>query len=116
VPREGAALESGRQRQNGMVYDVNTLLPADSALMILASGDINDHGEITGFACVVSGNACGNEVHAFVAILAPASGHDAEARPSAPGPERHVLVPPQVQARMRQLHRLGRMPHAQPLP
>ena len=65
---------------------------------------------------VVSGDACGNEAHAFVAILAPASGHDAEARPSGPGAERQVFVPPQVQARMRQLQRLGRMPDAQPLP
>jgi probable HAF family extracellular repeat protein len=102
--------------QNGAVYDLNNLLPADSPLMILASGDINNYGEITGFACVVSGNACGNEVHAFVAILAPASGHDAEARPGASGGERQVFVPPQVQARMRQWHRLGRMPHAQLLP
>ena len=102
--------------QNGTVYDLNSLLPPDSPLTILASGDINNYGEITGFACVVSGNACGNEVHAFVAILAPASGHDAAARPSAPAAERHVFVPPQVQARMRLLHRLGRMPDAQPLP
>lgn len=100
--------------QNGKVYDLNQLLPADSPLLAQASGDINDHGEITGFACVVSGNVCGNEVHAFVAILAPGSGQDAESRA---GAERHVLVPPQLQARMRQMLRFGRMPsHLQPNP
>ena len=98
--------------QNGTVYDVNELLPADSPLMILASGDINDHGEITGFACVVSGNACGNEVHAFVAIPAPSSGQDAQRRTA----ERHVLVPQQLQERLRQLHRSALMPAVQPPP
>lgn len=100
--------------QNGKVYDLNQLLPADSTLMAQASGDINNHGEITGFACVVSGNVCSDEVHAFVAILAPGAGHDAEARTVA---ERHVLVPPQLQARVRQMLRFGRMPpHMQPSP
>jgi len=99
--------------QNGVAYDLNRLLPADSPLLILASGDINNYGEITGFACVVNGNACGNEVHAFVAILAPASGHDAQAWA---GAERHVFVPPQLQARMRQLHRIPRTPPVQARP
>jgi len=98
--------------QNGTVYDVNKLLPADTPLLILASGDINNQGEITGFACVVSRNACGNEVHAFVAILAPSSGHDAEVRSGAA--ERPVFVPPQLQERMRQLHRSARLPPLQP--
>jgi probable HAF family extracellular repeat protein len=98
--------------ENGTVYDLNQLLPADSPLMILASGDINNQGEITGFACVVSGNVCGNEVHAFVAILAPGSGHAGTARA---GPERQVFVPPQLQARVQQMSRFGRMaPHMPP--
>jgi probable HAF family extracellular repeat protein len=101
--------------QNGAVYDVNTLLPPDSPLLVLASGDINDSGEITGFACVVSGNVCGNEVHAFVAILAPPPG-EAATRTSGTLLERHVLVPPAVQARMRTLHRPGHMPSLQSLP
>jgi hypothetical protein len=80
--------------------------------MILASGDINNHGEITGFACVVSGSACGTEVHAFVAILAPSSAHDGERRTA----ERHVFVPRQLQERLRQLHRSALMPVVQPPP
>ena len=100
--------------QNGAVYDLNALLPADSTLLAQASGDINNHGEITGFACVVSGNVCSDEAHAFVAIPAPGSGRDAEARSSA---EHRVFVPPQLQARLRQMLRYGRMaPHMQPYP
>lgn len=102
--------------QNGTVYDVNTLLPPDSPLLVLASGDINDSGEITGFACVVSGNVCGNEVHAFVAILAPPPPEDAATRMSGTLLERHIFVPPAVQARVRALHRPGHVPPAQPLP
>ena len=101
--------------QNGAVYDVNTLLPPDSPLLVLASGDINNSGEITGFACVVSGNACGNELHAFVAILAPAPA-DASTRASGTLLERHVFVPPQVQAQMRALHRPAHPPPTHPLP
>ena len=101
--------------QNGTVYDVNDLLPADSPLLVLAAGDINNDGEITGQACVVVGNACGTELHAFVAILAPGSGL---ARSQVVRAARHVYVPAQVQAQIQQMQRFGRMPpmRGHPLP
>ena len=94
--------------QNGTVYDVNDLLPPDSPLLVLGSGDINNYGEITGQACVVVGSACGTELHAFVAILAPGSAQAAGAHVA--HAERHIYVPPQLQAQMRQMQGMGRMP------
>ena len=100
--------------QNGTVYDVNDLLPADSPLLVLAAGDINNLGEITGQACLVVGTACGTELHTFVAILASGAAHDLGARPARG--ERHIYVPPQVRAQIRQMQRLGRMPPMSPHP
>jgi hypothetical protein len=45
----------------------------NAPLYLLETGDINDRGEITGLACVVVDGACGNEMHTFVAIVAPGS-------------------------------------------
>jgi hypothetical protein len=74
---------------------------------LLASGDINDRGVITGLACVLVSGACSGVLHSFVAIVAPAvaatlapSGAEAAARPA---------VPAEVRARVRQQQRLGRM-------
>ena len=58
--------------QNGQIYDLNTLVPAGSALYMLSTGDINDHGDITGQACVVA-SGC-TVFHTFVAIPAPGTG------------------------------------------
>jgi probable HAF family extracellular repeat protein len=55
--------------QNGRIYDLNTLVPANSALYMVGTGDINDHGDITGEACVVA-SGC-TVFHTFVAIPAP---------------------------------------------
>jgi probable HAF family extracellular repeat protein len=55
--------------QNGQIYDLNTLVPANSGLYMISTGDINDHGDITGQACVVA-SGC-TELHTFVAIPAP---------------------------------------------
>jgi probable HAF family extracellular repeat protein len=55
--------------QNGRIYDLNSLVPANSALYMVATGDINDHGDITGEACVVA-SGC-TVFHTFVAIPAP---------------------------------------------
>lgn len=59
--------------QDGTMYDLNTLVQPDAPLYLLETGDINDRGEITGLACVVVDGACGNEMHTFVAIVAPGS-------------------------------------------
>jgi probable HAF family extracellular repeat protein len=55
----------------GRMYDLNTLVQADAPLYLLETGDINDRGEITGLACVVVAGVCGNDIHVFVAIVAP---------------------------------------------
>lgn len=55
--------------QNGRIYDLNTLVPAGSTLHMVSTGDINDHGDITGQACVIA-SGC-TVLHTFVAIPAP---------------------------------------------
>lgn len=59
--------------QNGRMYDLNELVQEDAPLYLLATGDINDRGAITGLGCVMVAGACG-AVHTFVAIRAPGSG------------------------------------------
>jgi probable HAF family extracellular repeat protein len=53
------------------MYDLNALVQPNAPLYLLETGDINDRGEITGLACVRVGDVCGEEIHAFVAIVAP---------------------------------------------
>jgi probable HAF family extracellular repeat protein len=55
--------------QEGRIYDLNTLVPADSTLYMVGTGDINDQGDITGQACVIA-SGC-TVFHTFVAIPAP---------------------------------------------
>jgi len=50
--------------QNGVMTDLNTLIPADSPLYLIeATGTINDWGQIAGIALVISTG----EVHGFLA-------------------------------------------------
>jgi len=49
-------------RQNGVMTDLNTLLPANSALHLLLACSINSSGQIVGLAVTGSG-----ELHAYVA-------------------------------------------------
>ena len=55
------------------IYDLNALVQPNAPLYLLETGDINDRGEITGLACVLVGGVCGDEIHTFVAIVAPAT-------------------------------------------
>jgi probable HAF family extracellular repeat protein len=52
--------------QNGAMTDLNTLIPADSNLFIISASNINDHGQISGMATVVSGPHTG-DIHAYLA-------------------------------------------------
>src|SRR5579864_466580 len=52
--------------QNGAMTDLNTLIPADSNLFIISASNINDHGQISGMATVVSGPYTG-DIHAYLA-------------------------------------------------
>jgi probable HAF family extracellular repeat protein len=61
--------------QNGLMVDLNTLIPPDSPMyLLIASGTINDAGQIAGFGVVLSTG----EVHAF--LLNP-TGHEVTVRP-----------------------------------
>jgi hypothetical protein len=48
--------------KNNIITDLNTLIPANSPLHLLAAYSINDAGEITGQGCVMP--AC-TELHAY---------------------------------------------------
>jgi probable HAF family extracellular repeat protein len=52
--------------QNGVMTDLNTLLPASSNLYATMANKINERGQISGMATVLSGPEAGN-IHAFLA-------------------------------------------------
>lgn len=87
--------------QDGVMTDLNTLIPSDSSLYLISTGDINDKGEITGQACVVSNGACTSELPAFLAIPEREGEWSAAQASGEEGP--HVIVPAAVlqQARRR---------------
>jgi probable HAF family extracellular repeat protein len=53
--------------QNGVLTDLNTLFPASSNLYVVMANKINDRGQISGMALVLSGPNAGKEIHAFLA-------------------------------------------------
>jgi probable HAF family extracellular repeat protein len=52
--------------QNGVMTDLNTLIPASANLFITMANKINERGQISGMATVLSGPDAGN-IHAFLA-------------------------------------------------
>jgi probable HAF family extracellular repeat protein len=52
--------------QNGVMTDLNTLFPASSNLYATMANSINEHGQISGMATVLSGPNAG-KIHAFLA-------------------------------------------------
>jgi len=58
--------------QNGVMTDLNTLIPADSNLSIISASNINERGQISGMATVVNGPDAGN-IHAYLATPVDAS-------------------------------------------
>jgi probable HAF family extracellular repeat protein len=54
--------------QNGVMTDLNTLIPPNSPLFLTFGAGINNRGEITGSACVLSNGTCTSEVPAFLAV------------------------------------------------
>ncbi len=59
--------------QNGVLTDLNTLFPASSNLYAVMANKINDRGQISGMALVLSGPHAGKEIHAFLATPVYAS-------------------------------------------
>jgi len=58
--------------QNGVMTDLNTLFPASSNLFATMANKINERGQISGMATVLSGPHAG-EIHAFLATPVNAS-------------------------------------------
>jgi probable HAF family extracellular repeat protein len=58
--------------QNGVMTDLNTLIPEDSNLLIISASNINERGQISGMATVQSGPHTG-EIHAYLATPVDAS-------------------------------------------
>jgi probable HAF family extracellular repeat protein len=58
--------------QNGVMTDINTLIPADSNLLVISASNINDRGQISGMATVLTGPHTGN-IHAYLATPVDAS-------------------------------------------
>jgi len=57
--------------QNNVMTDLNTLIPSDTGLSIISASNVNERGQISGMATVVSGPHTG-EIHAY--LLTPAEG------------------------------------------
>jgi probable HAF family extracellular repeat protein len=58
--------------QDGVVTDLNTLIPEDSNLLIVAASNINERGQISGMVQVISGPDAG-KIHAI--LLTPSNEH-----------------------------------------
>ena len=58
--------------QDGVMTDLNTLFPADSNLFVISATKINERGQITGMATVLSGPHAG-DIHSFLATPVNAS-------------------------------------------
>jgi probable HAF family extracellular repeat protein len=88
--------------QNGVMTDLNKLIAPTSQFLLVSTGDINNSGEITGQACVVSEGTCTTTLVAFLAI--PKAGAETSALvPST------VVVPESVRRQVQQHLRLGRL-------
>jgi probable HAF family extracellular repeat protein len=57
---------------DGVMTDLNTLFPADSNLFVISAANINERGQISGMATVLSGPDAGN-IHSFLATPVNAS-------------------------------------------
>ena len=58
--------------QNGVMTDINALIPADSKLFVISASNINERGQISGMATVLTGPHAGN-IHAYLATPVNAS-------------------------------------------
>ena len=58
--------------QGGVMTDLNTLIPADSNLFVISASNINESGQISGMAFVLTGPHTG-DIHAYLATPVDAS-------------------------------------------
>jgi probable HAF family extracellular repeat protein len=92
--------------QNGVMTDLNTLFPASSNLYVLMANKINDRGQISGMALVLSGPHAGKEFHAFLATPVNASIGTSVADVAPRHPNSNL--PANVRKQLLQRFRLGR--------
>ena len=52
--------------RNGVMTDLNTLIPADSNLFVISASNINERGQISGMATVLTGPHAG-DIHSYLA-------------------------------------------------
>lgn len=79
--------------QNGVMTDLNTLIPPNSPLYLLeATGTINDEGQVAGYALVISTG----EVHAFLATPNYGEAVGESATTAAPTQRPKVTLPENV--------------------
>lgn len=95
--------------ENGAMTDLNTLIPPNSPLYLTFGSGINDRGEITGTACVLSNGVCTSEVPAFLAIPCHQGDTNEECQNTVEGPSaasvRPAAVLPQDMRGQLKLHR-----------
>jgi probable HAF family extracellular repeat protein len=104
----GSALDSNFNWTHGFIYqdgvmtDLNTLFPADSNLFAIMANKINERGQISGQATVLSGPHAGEE-HAFLATPVEASigTSVADVAPTRPKSNLPASVPNQLLQRFR---------------
>jgi len=92
--------------QDGVMTDLNTLFPASSNLFALMANKINERGQISGMAIVLSGPDAGN-IHAFLATPANASVGTSVADVARTHP--HSNLPANVGKQLLQRFGLGRL-------
>src|SRR5262249_8254816 len=68
----GPSWSHGFIYQNTVMTDLNTLIPADSGLSIISASNINNRGQISGMATVLTGPHAG-EIHSYLATPVDAS-------------------------------------------
>ena len=86
-------------RQNGVMTDLNTLIPADPPLYLLFAHGINSRGEIVGFGVQKSSPY---EVHAFLATPVRGEFSDESISPAAQGVTTPMVLPEDVRKLLQQ--------------
>ena len=70
--------------------DLNTLIPADSNLFIISASNVNERGQISGMATVLTGPHAG-DIHAY--LLTPIGGGIGESMTDFARTHPHALLP-----------------------
>ena len=93
--------------QDGVMTDLNTLIPADSSLFIISASNINDRGQISGMGTVQTGPHAG-DIHAY--LLTPMEGPIGESMADFARTHPHSLLPANASNHSLQRLRPGRLP------